>query len=164
MSSRIVPAPSSAEPEAAFSTEELQPDPAYVQQLGGVRGMEMVDLAIRAERLPHAPYAGILGSAGFTLLGAGLGALIAGADFTSGGVLGTLCGGTALLVGAFLVRVQRTENLGHFCADFMRYIDRWPPIHGGEANSAYVRRVASQREPSWVSERVASAQRRGSPR
>jgi hypothetical protein len=128
----------------------LPRDTAYTQRLDEVNQMDMIDLAIKAKRLAASPHGTWIAPTGFMFLGAGIGAVIAGADFESGGVLGTLGIGLAFLLGAYMVRTQRTETAGYFCADFMRYIDQWPPVRGNEKNSAYVAREALLTEPPWL--------------
>lgn len=135
----------------ASEDELLSPLSQFTRKLGQVNLMDIIDLAIQARRLMHPPWPAILGSSGFTFVGAGLGAWIAGSKIGSVGVLTTLVVGVALLIGAVLVRAQRTESTSNFCTDFMRYIDRWPPVHEHvESNSAYVVREATQREPTWL--------------
>lgn len=131
----------------------LSPDAAYLEKLSEVNRMDVIDLAVRAKRLPNAPYATVIGSCGFTFLGAGLGAWIAGAKGTSAGVIAGIGIGIALLLGAVLVRLQRSESVSYFCADFLEYIDRWPPLSGHQRNSDYVRGRARAHEPGWIKER-----------
>jgi hypothetical protein len=138
-------------PQLPPPDEPLSPFSQFTRELSKVNPTDIIDLAIQAKRLMHPPWATILGSAGFTSFGAGLGAWIAGKAFTSTGVLTTISVGFVLLVGAVLVRTQRAESTGNFCTDFMRFIDRWPPIHEAvTSNSAYVAQEAAQREPSWL--------------
>jgi hypothetical protein len=149
----------STPPYALATDEAVSPFAHFTRRLGKVNLMDVIDLAIRAKRLATPPWSAILGSAGFTSVGAGLGALIAGAALTSAGVLSSLLAGGALLLGAALVRTQRIESTGYYCADFMRFIDRWPPIEGEVSNSAYVEREAALKEPAWLVMRARSLRR-----
>jgi hypothetical protein len=122
----------------------LSPEEQYRRTLGGVQHVEVIDFAIRFQRLRCVrPFSTLLSTAGWLLVGAGAGALVQDGKVTTRVWLSVLPG-AALLLGALLGRQERSENLHNLCEDFLRFVDRWPTMFADYAtNSAYVRAEAA---------------------
>lgn len=121
------------------------PKRGITDTLEDVRHEALFDLGVRWERLRRRPYWAWLAPLGFTLVGAGIGAIASDAKWDSTGVLLSLIVGGVLLMASRMVGLQRVESLEDLCDDFMRYLDRWPcedPDH--DTNSAHVQAIASQ--------------------
>lgn len=131
------------DPASLGLTAARRPKKGITDTLEDVRHEALFDLGVRWERLRRRPHWAWLTPVGYTLVGAGLGAGIQGAEWTSTGVLLCLVAGAILLVAARMVGLQRTESLEDLCEDFMRYLDRWPCEDADyETNSAHVRSIA----------------------
>jgi hypothetical protein len=126
------------------ATDPLPATEAYTKTLGNVNRVEVIDYAIKFQRLRHRIPTAWLAHGGLLLLGAGIGAWVQD-DKVSMGYSALVVGiGAALLVGATMIGKERAENLDNLCDDFLRFVDRWPPMEQHyECNSDYVKDVAA---------------------
>jgi hypothetical protein len=125
------------------STEPLAAR-ADMRPLGDVFRGDVLEIGIRLELLRRAIRGWWLLPAGSLLGGAGLGSWIQGGHMNIG-TAACLAAGAALLLGSFVNRIERTENLHNLCDAYMRFVDRWPSeLEGHQTNSAYVKAEAQK--------------------
>jgi len=142
------PAPTTGYGAGKKSQAALGAHAAWKQPIKDVRPKDVIEVAVSLERMRRRTPIVWVQSAGVGIAGAGLGALLGSGASTLAWV--ALAGGGALAAGLQFALHDRAVNVSNVCAEFLRFVDQWPPmgVHTHSKNSEYVRAIVTEENPS----------------